>query len=405
MTKTCSGVLVAFVLAGCGSDAPPGAAVAKDVNVKFDDSPLVRLQDVSLIRAGDSFTLAGYDGSQVHWGRLSLDGKLTLEPSFAMAQPVVGPVFAATMKTSPGDQLVAIAFVNSSTVSGGYDLVATVHTLGAAAPAAPIVLAPPLPAGTDPTTVQLAAGAAVSGVVGYVAWGIRVPGISVSYLLLPADAITTAAPSKMFDDSVPEWDCLAPSVRPAGLGFSVVTPDSANAASNFETAEIDDAGNPIFMTYQLTVAVVSCRIVGSAASSGRYVMALQGIESDSTAIDFAIYYPDSGSVTTQHPVLPAALFGDPMSMPRPAWVSSAGGDVVIGLARTAGPQVVRYSYNGIPHGSTLTLRSANGHTGPVAAWVGADAAAYVTYSDQVKSGSSTTFQRYFMRIDSPASLP
>ena len=91
-------------------------------------------------------------------------------------------------------------------------------------------------------------------------------------------------------------------------------------------------------------------------------------------------------------------------MPRPAWVTSAGGDVVIGLARKSGPQVFRYTYNAIPHGSTLTLRSGNGDSGPVAAWVGDDAA-YITYTDSVKSNGTTSVRRYFMRIESPASLP
>jgi hypothetical protein len=51
--------------------------VTKDVTLP--DSPLTRLQNVSLIRAGDSFILAGYDGVTVHWGHLTLDGVLTEE--------------------------------------------------------------------------------------------------------------------------------------------------------------------------------------------------------------------------------------------------------------------------------------------------------------------------------------
>jgi hypothetical protein len=103
-------------------------------------------------------------------------------------------------------------------------------------------------------------------------------------------------------------------------------------------------------------------------------------------------------------VLPSALYGDPLNMPKPAWASWAGGgDVVMGLSRKSGPEVVRYTYNAVPHGSTLKLRSVNGNAGPVAAWVGDDAV-YATYADQVNSGSTTSSQRYFMRIDSP-SLP
>jgi hypothetical protein len=414
MTKIRQGGLLALVLVGCGSDPPPVASVAKDVILT--ESALARLQNVSLIRAGDSFTLAGYDSGLVQWGRLSLDGVLTPEAPFALSQPVEGgpvPVFAATQKTTPGDQLIAIAVVSSATTSGGYDLTATVQTVGATAPAAPIVLKS-FPAGTDPTTVQIAAGAAASGNVGYVAWGIRVAGIPISYLTLPADAITAAAPSTMLDRpvpaDVPNWDCLASANRSTGFSFSAVSVNPSGASSDFQTAEVSETGDTIFMTYPLTVMVENCRIVGSPNPAGNYYIAMEGTMQGNTAIDFATYYPPpppdvnaNGTVTT-YPVLPAAVFGDPLSMPRPAWVTSAGGDIVIGLARKSGPQVVRYTYNAVPHGSTLSLRSVNGDAGPVAAWVGDDAA-YITYTDSVKSGSTTSIRRYFMRIESPASLP
>ncbi len=410
MIKTCAGVLLAVAVLGCGSDSPPGATVA--LAKTLPDSPLARMQNVSLIRAGDSFTLAGYENGQVRWGRLSLDGTLSQETGFALAQPVLGPIFAATMRTTPGDQLVAIVVVNSATVSGGYDLLAIVQTLGDTTPAAPVLLAPPLPAGTDPSTVQIAAGAATSGNVGFVAWGIRVPGISVSYLLLPMDAVPSAAPTKLFDDSVPmnvpDWDCLQTTGGTTGLGFSVVTPgDVLPQYSDFDTLELDEAGGAPFMTYQLSTRVVNCNIVGSPTPEGNYFLAFQ----NPGAIDFATYYPDPtdpnnpGTVTTRDPVLPAASFGGPLNMPRPVWVSSAGSDVSIGLDRTAGPEVVRFTYDAVPHGATLVLPSANGQTGPVSAWVGPDAV-YVTYSDQVKgSGSTTSVTRYFMRVESPASLP
>jgi hypothetical protein len=236
----------------------------------------------------------------------------------------------------------------------------------------------------------------------------------VSYLLLPADAITAAPPSIFMGGAVPAdvpaWDCLASQTRGSGLSFSAVTPNPGGASSDFQTVEIEENGDTTFMTYMLTATVMDCRIVGSPASGGSYFMAMKGLQNGSTAIDFATYYPTTapaqgaGSVTTHHPALAAANFGDPINMPYPAWVASAGGDVVIGLARKSGPQIVRFTYNAIPHGSDLTLRSTNGQTGPVDAWVGNDAA-YVTYADQVTSAGATAVKRYFMRIVSPAELP
>jgi hypothetical protein len=413
MNKLLAGCLLIVVLPACGSDEPLGAAVTLDVTM---DSPLARLEKVSLIRAGDSFTLAGYDAGVVRWGRLSLAGELTAETSFPLAQPVLGPVFAVTKKNSPGDQLIALALVTSTTVSGGYDLMATTHALGDPAPAAPIRLSAAdwFPTGTDPGTVMLIAGAAASGNVGYVAWGIRANHLPVNYLLLPTDAVTAAAPSTFLDDpvraNVPAWDCLAPQSRPTGLSFGVVTPDSMDPASDFHTVDIDENGATAFMTYPLTAAVKNCLIVGTpVTTSGRYYMALQGVEDGTTAIDFAIYNPkpdpnEAGTVNTHHPALSAAVYGDLFSLPTPAWVTAAGTDVVLGLARKSGPEIVRFAYNNIPHGSKLTLRSANGQAGAVAAWVGDDAV-YVTYSDQVKEAGAMVPKRYFMRIVSPAVLP
>ena len=411
MTKSCLGVLCMFALLSCSSDPPPGAAVTKDVTLP--DSPLTRMANVTLLRAGSGFVMAGYESGQVRWGHISLDGVLTEAAGFALAKPVVGPVFGATKKVVAGDQLIAIAVTTSATAMGGYDVTATVQSTEASTAAAPVVLAT-LPAGTDPTTVQIAAGSATSGNVGVAAWGIRVRGISPSYLLLPADAVTTAAPSKMFDDAdpnkVPNWDCLAAMSGTTGLGFSAVAPDAYVAqTSDLHTLEIDEtSGGNTSMQYQFIVEIANCQVVAEPGPKGAYVMAM----GTSNAIDFAMYYPPvdpsipgaSGTVTTIDPVLSASSFGDPLNMPRLAFVSPAGGgDIAIGLTRAAGPQVFRYGYNAIPHGSPLTLRSEKGQTGPVASWVGLDAV-YVTYTDQTKT-TPPSVKRYFMRIESPGTLP
>jgi hypothetical protein len=414
MTKTCIGVLLTAASLGCSSDSTPGANVTIDVTLA--NSPLARMQNVSLIRAGDSFTLAGYEDGQVRWGRLSpnaSDGQLTYETSFALPQPLVGPapVFAATMKITPGDQLVAIVLTNSSTVSGGYDLSAIVQTLGDASPAAPVVL-DSLPAGIDPNTVQIVAGAAASGNVGFVAWGIPVKGRTVNYLLLTANAQHEDSVSEVFDHnnpaSVPNWECLTAANGATGIAFGVVIPQvdgSGNiASSDFRVFDIKETGVKTDMPYPLSTVVTNCHIVGSPTSEGGYLMAFES----SAGIGFATYtlLPDStneGNVTTKDMAMPVATLGGPLNIPPPAWISSvSGGDVSIGLSRTAGPEVFRFTYNAVPHGGTLTLRSEQGKTGPVASWVGSDAV-YVTYADQV-SGSPSV-KRYFMRIESPATLP
>jgi hypothetical protein len=76
------GSLVTFLLLGCSSDSSPGSLLA--VDAIFPDSPLAAMQNVSLLRAGENFTLAGYENGQVRWGHVTQTGVLTLEAGFPL---------------------------------------------------------------------------------------------------------------------------------------------------------------------------------------------------------------------------------------------------------------------------------------------------------------------------------
>jgi hypothetical protein len=405
MTKTWMGALLALGLTGCSSDSPPGASMA--ANITFpDSSSLAGMPNASLLRAGDSFTLAGYDGANVRWGRVSLDGVLTQETSFPLAQPARGPFFAATMNATPGDQLVVLV-VNPNT-AGTYDLSAIVQDEGAAAPAAPVVLAP-FSTDVDITTVQVVAGAAVSGDAGFVAWGFQGTGGPVYYLFLQANAANSGTPGQIFGDPItttnPDWDCLATTGGTNGLSFTVLRPIPGLA--RWSAAQLDEAGSLTnTIDYDLIGNVDSCQIMGSATATGGYDIAFQ----NAAGISLSIFYPSSdpsqaGTVITNL-ALATADFSGPLAVPHPAWVAAAGSDVSIGLERKAGPEVVRFTYNAAPHGAALALPSASGQTDPVSAWVGPDGV-YVTYTDHVASSgiSAVTVKRHFIKIVSPAQLP
>lgn len=393
----------------CSSDEPPNARIAQELT--FSDSALVRMQNVSLMAAGDGFTMAGYENGQVRWARLSPDGVLGQETGFALAPPVLGPYFVVAKKVSPADQLIAIALYPSATVSLGFDLQAVVQDVGAPAAAAPVVLAT-LPPGTDKNKVRIAAGAGRSGNLGFVAWGIQVQGYPLKYLLLGADAAPSGQPVTVLDSwtsaAPPAWDCLAPTQGPSGLGFSIVAPDTQWAGlTDWVTTELDDAGVPTGeMTYGIPANVADCRILGAPTPTGGYLIAFEG----TPGIGASFYYPpppgdDTGSITTHPIVLSAASFGDPMQVPHIAWVAPAGNDIAIGLARTSGPYVVRFTYQAVPRGSSLVLRSANGKTGPVSAWTGSDYT-YVTYTDQISGAAGTSgVVRYFVKVDASVQLP
>jgi hypothetical protein len=408
MTKTLLGFVVCCGLAACSSDSPPGASVVLEVTLP--DSPLARTPGATLLRAGDAFTLAGYDNGTVRWGRLSMAGILSNEASFALSPPVVGPVFAATKKNVPGDQLVVLSIANSATTPGNYDLTAITHAVGNAAPSAPVILAS-LPTGTDPKLVKIAAGAALSGNLGFVVWGTRVEGVKIQYLLLDADAVPRGEPGTALDKDgslgeLPNWDCLAAAPGMTGIGFSVLYPTQDPTKTDWRVAQIDEAGGVTDMSYGLLTVPIDCRIVGSPTSVGGYNIAFR----NNSGIGFATYDPplsptQPGNVTTYEVAMSPQSFGDPLHQPIPAWVAAAGNDISIGLDRLGGPLVARFTYDAIPHGARLSLRTQNGQTGPVAAQV-SDDIVYVTYTDQVSSsGGASSTVRYFAKIQSPAKLP
>jgi hypothetical protein len=407
----CSWVLAAFGWLGCSSDSPPGARVAKDLT--FPSSPVARTRSVSLIAAGDGFTMVGYEDGQVRWARVSTEGVLTHEAAFAMAAPTLGPYFAVTKKTVAADQLIAIGLYPSTTISTGYDLRAVVQDLDAPAPSS-VVLLDTLPATTDSTKVRIAAGAAKSGNLGFVAWGIQVRGYPIKFWTLGADATHAAGdPPTAFGDRTsadqpPDWDCLAPTNGPSGLGFSILGPDHQDGSlTDWMTTEMDDTGAPApGLLLGFPAQVSGCHILGKTTPSGGYDLAFE----DDPGIGAAFFYPpadggQSGQVMAYPIVIPSSNFSDPLQVPHVAWVAPAGNDITIGLARSSGPSVARFTFQAEPHGSWLTLRSASGKSGPVAAWTGSDYT-YVTYSDEViGSSGSPTIARYFMKIDASAQLP
>ena len=103
--------------------------------------------------------------------------------------------------------------------------------------------------------------------------------------------------------------------------------------------------------------------------------------------------------------VPAAKFGSPARVPRQVWAAPAGTDITVGQASSSGVQVVRFTYQGVPHGSAVTLRSATGQIGPVASWVDPDLT-YVTYANLVAGdGGASRVLRYFVAVEAPAQLP
>ena len=170
-------VLTSLSWAGCGSDQPLGAQVGQQV--PLGDSPLALTRDAVLVRAGDGFVLAGLDGTMVRWGQLSSTGALSTESAFALPeQPAttvggqsLGPLFAVSSKTAPGDQLVVAMAVLQAGSTDHYEVHAWVHDLGSLLPPTLQVLGTQAAAPTS-GTVRLLAGSSPNGTRALVVWGV-----------------------------------------------------------------------------------------------------------------------------------------------------------------------------------------------------------------------------------------
>src|ERR1700690_374988 len=210
-------VLTSLSWAGCGSDQPLCAQVGQQF--PLGDSPLALTRDAVLVRAGDGFVLAGFDGTAVQWGQLSSSGVLIPEPAFALPeQPVttadgrtLGPLFAVTSKTAPGDQLVVVMGVLQAGTTDHYEMHAWVHDLGSTLP--PTLQNLGVQAAAPASgPIRLVAGSSPNGTRALVAWGVEGQLAPIQYRMLGADGAVVGNPGTIYDaadlNSIALWSCL-----------------------------------------------------------------------------------------------------------------------------------------------------------------------------------------------------
>jgi hypothetical protein len=420
-------VLTTLSWAGCGSDQPFCAQIGQQI--PLGDSPLALTQDAVLVRAGDGFVLAGLDGTTVRWGQLSSDGVVSGESAFALPeQPastaggqVLGPLFAVSSKTAPGDQLVVVMGVLQAGTTDHYEVHAWVHDLGSTLPPALQTLGVQAAAPTS-GTVRLVAGSSPNGTRALVVWGVEGQLAPIQYRMLGADGALVGSPGTIYDDADPNnialWGSLNTTQNAPDLAITLVEPPKQkNGQSLWRRFQLSDDGSiggeaDIGLD---VLAVSDDRIVSTPASDG-YLLAWQNNASNGGTYfaDLTPPPPDAGSDTldnvTTHQVLASALYGGYPNMPKLAWIAPAGFDFTLGLVRSRGPEILRFDVFADPMGKALYLPSLSGNTGPVSAWVGSDAV-YVTYLDMPGSSSHgdagvpTGSQRYLVTVVSPAELP
>ena len=420
-------VLTSLSWAGCGSDQPLCAQVGQQL--PLGDSPLALTRDAVLVRAGDGFVLAGFDGTVVRWGQLSNSGDISGESAFALPeQPAatadgrtLGPLFAVTSKTAPGDQLVVVMGVLQAGTTDHYEMHAWVHDLGSTLP--PTLQALGVQAAAPASgPIRLVAGSSPNGTRALVAWGVEGQLAPIQYRMLGADGALVGNPGTIYDaadsNSIALWSCLDTTQNAPDLAITLVeAPNQGHPGqSAWRRFQMNDDGS-IGGEAQIGLDVLDVsdgRIVSTPASGG-YLLAWQN-----NTTDGGTYFanltpppdagPDATDTVTSHLVLASAAYGGYANMPKLTWVAPAGFDFTIGLVRSRGPEVVRFDVFADPMGRALYLPSVSGNTGPVSAWVGSDAV-YVTYLDMPGSSAHgdaavpTGSQRYLVTVLSPAELP
>ncbi len=208
--------LISLAWAGCGSNPPLGTQIGQQAPLASNPSLacpsagqqpcghfLAQTRDAVLLRAGDGFVLAGFDGNSVGWGQLSSAGGLSGEAWFDLPeQPVttadkqrLGPFLAVTSKTVPGDQLVVVMGVYQA---GYYDVHAWVHDLGSPLP--PVLQDLGAQRGaTETDSVRLVVGSSPDGTRALVAWGVEGKSLPIQYQMLGADGVVIGDQRKIYD--------------------------------------------------------------------------------------------------------------------------------------------------------------------------------------------------------------
>lgn len=419
-------VLTSLSWAGCGSDQPLGAQVGQQVSL--GDSPLALTRDAVLVRAGDGFVLAGLDGTTVRWGQLSSTGALSTESAFALPeQPAttvggqsLGPLFAVSSKTAPGDQLVVAMAVLQAGSTDHYEVHAWVHDLGSLLPPTLQVLGTQAAAPTS-GTVRLLAGSSPNGTRALVVWGVEGQLAPIQYRMLGADGALVGAPGKIYDDANPNslalWNSLDTTQNAPDLAITLVEPpkqkDEQYLWRRFQVNDDGSIGGEADIGLDV-LEVSDGRIVSTPTSDG-YLLAWQNNASNGGTFfaNLTPPPPDAGSEplnnVSTHQVLASSLYGGYPSMPKLAWIAPAGYEFTIGLARPRGLEVLRFDIFADPRGRALYLPSVSGNTGPVSAWVGSDAV-YVTYLDmpgassQADAAVPTGSHRFLVTVVSPDEL-
>jgi len=389
-----------LTLAACRGDPLPACRVASKTDLQRN--PLTLLKQVTLLRAGNGFVLAGVDKDQVLWARLGADGKLETT-SLTLPTPRVvrpAPWLAVVGKAAAGDQLVAFSVVAKGGAPGEHELVAVTQEAGGAPSSPRSVL--DLEKGVALTSVRVATATSASGQSAVVVVGYEGKPIVPTALVLGGDAAVVKAAPLFGADGLSSWTCLAAGEgRAGGMQVSLVAPAS-KGNPNWHVFELrDDGSRGTQGVMGFHVAKLDCPVV--APTKLGYVLAFQN--------DNGVFFSEfelerSPAVVTTGFIAGAVRFGGAHRQPRVAAVAAMGREFGLLFERSTGHEAWRFDAFAVPQGKSLYLPSVAGSVGPVSAWGTVDGY-HATYLDEIDQslGNSSGNQRYLIKVDCPTAQP
>jgi hypothetical protein len=412
-------VAAAGALTGCGDEPGPGCRLASVLELAR--TPLSSLADVRLERVGAGFVLIGVDDKRetVRFARLDEAGKLTGEASATLPARTLGPWFAVTRKTAPGDQLLVVYGVAAAGATPGIALQVMALDAGASTGGTPQPLRTPegqdVVLAGEASRYQVAMASVRTGERAVLVWGTPAVTGPPELLLLDAEG-ASRRPTATLGRMTAPWDCLA--IVPGRSDFALSRLGRGGGTPSWFLTDLTDEGRDTYsLEIQLSIRDVGCPRVAPTAKG--YTMAWQNVDGTYFAdVDTRAQTPDAGSNdgdagmpdggaadgggastihVTSRIVRGAVRFGGPDHQPPVACIASMGKEFSIAYDATSGPLVDRFTVFGLPKGSSLHLPS-RGRSGGASAWPLIDAA-YLTYLDRGPDAAGD--QRYLAKVDCP----
>jgi hypothetical protein len=388
---------------GCQKELAPPCRVAQSVTMAA--SPLTRMRDVTLQRAGSGFVMVGVEAMRemeegtVRWAPVSMDGVVGMESTMMVPARTLRPEpwFGAVARVAAADQLVVAYVAPKPGAANQLQIMAVTQAVGQPR-TAPVALVD-LPAGVDPKIVRLAMGTSRSGQRALLTWGFEGQDAPPQFLILRGDAQPVAPPAAVAGSPF-RWSCLGLSASRTDFGVSLLqAPVTAGAPPTWRTFELkDDGGRGFDIGVGFDTIPTGC-VTASPTPRG-YLLAFQNVD----GTFYADYNVEKGVVNSDI-VVGVLQFGGAARQPRVACVSPMGGDFTLMFDRPQGGEVWRFDAFGNPQGGQLVLPNTAGQVGPLSAVPGSDTF-WATYPDgDSTTGSSTGIPRMFVRVDCPMAAP